>query len=95
MLGGRDSRGGKSSDIASRTDTGMLAHTHTYTHIHVHKLDALQGGRLKHLFPLMRDMSLTRVSDAQRGNNRVGFNSINLLHLSLYHINTCQLRWRG
>lgn len=69
---------------------------HTRAHARTHAntdLMLLQGGCLKHLFSLMRDMSLTCVSDAQHGKNTVGFNSINLLHLSLYHINTSQLSW--
>lgn len=63
-----------------------------FPHAGTRKLDAFTG-RVHEAFISFneRQEPHTRVSDAQHGNNRVGFNSINLLPLSLYHINTCQL----
>lgn len=64
-------------EVASHMDTGGVAASR------------------QRLFPLTRDATLTCVGEAQQGNNGcgggVGLSFQHALHLSLNHINSCQL----
>lgn len=73
----------KSSEITSHAEEGK----------HTRKRDSL-AGKMPQAFIFFNERHESHVCPrAQHGNNSVDFNSINPLHLSLYHINTCHLRW--
>lgn len=81
----------KSSEITSHAEEG--AHARAHARLLAHKLDSLEG-KTPRAFIFFNERHESHMCQrAQRGNNNVDFNSINPLHLSLYHINTCHLQW--